>query len=406
MRTTLALALLSSVAACGGGGDPDLRAERAIPADLAPDVQAAAVANNQFALDALAALPSDGPNQFFSPFSISTALWMLDAGARGETDAELRAALRATLPGDRAHLAYGAMLTSLDVGRGYELYTLATANRLFGQKGYTFQQPFLDLLANAYGAPLEELDFSGDPEGSRRHINGWVSDQTDQKIPELLEQLSSTNRLSIVNAILFKGQWTTPFDRSKTRAAPFQVAAGTSVDAPMMTKSEDLATAALAGGRIGLLPFRGNDLSMVVLLPDEVDGLPALERALTAEGLEAAIAAAAPAGNDAMVVALPKFSFETKFDLTGPLSDLGIQAAFDAGRADLSGIAPGLFVSSAVHKAVITVDEEGAEAAAATAINLEDSLPPEFRADRPFAFFIYDHVTHGILFLGRVTDPR
>ncbi|MBX3156727.1 MAG: serpin family protein [Deltaproteobacteria bacterium] len=410
MRHALALALV--LAACGDSSpDPDLTTERKIPAALAADVHAVAQANNQFALDALAVLPAEG-NQFFSPFSISTALWMLDAGAAGDTDAELRAALHASLPGDAAHHAYGAMLDSLEVGRSFELYTLATANRLFGQKGAPFLQPFLDLTANAYGAPLESLDFRSDPEAARGVINDWVADRTDDKIPELLEAGSVGNdaRLVLANAIVFKGKWVHQFDPARTAPGKFTLASSAQVDTPMMSKKDDVARVELPGGYLGVLPFRGKDLSMMVLVPDEANGLPALEEGLTAASLATAIATAEQhvASGKEMTVILPKFKFETELDLREVLPRLGIVSAFDE-RADLSGIdgTRDLVVQKAVHKAVIAVDEQGAEAAAATGVVVgPTSLPPQFVVDRPFVFFIYDHVTGSILFLGRVNDPR
>ncbi|HUQ06964.1 MAG TPA: serpin family protein [Kofleriaceae bacterium] len=402
MRRHLAVALLS-VTACGNDADPDLVAERQLPPAVTADVQAVSTANNQFALDMLRVLPP-AENQFFSPFSISTALWMLDAGAAGDTDAELRAALHATLPGTQAHEAYGAMLDSLEVGRSFDLYTLATANRLFGQDGLAFQQPFLDLTADAYGAPLQPVDFRTD---ARDTINAWVSEQTDAMIPELFDELDGDTVLVLANAIVFKGKWTQAFDRARTRPAPFTLASGAQVDVSMMSKSDLLRRARIDGGQLGVMSFRGRDLSMVVLVPDEASGLPALEARLTADSLVAAITGAS--GEETVNVRMPKFSFEAELPLPQTLQALGVTAAFDPARADLSGIdgTRSLFVTSAVHKAVIAVDEDGAEAAAGTGVSDGPvSFPPELVLDRPFLFLIHDHVTGSILFLGRVNDPR
>lgn len=402
MRRSLAVALLS-ITACGSDGDPDLVAERQLPAAIAADVQAVSRANNQLALDMLGVLPPAG-NQFFSPFSISTALWMLDAGAAGDTDAEIRTALHATLPGAQAHEAYGAMLDSLEVGRSFDLYTLATANRLFGQEGFAFQQAFLDITGNAYGAPLQPVDFRGDAVAT---INDWVSEQTDAMISELLPPLSADTVLVLVNAIVFKGKWVVAFERERTGPAPFTLASGERVDVAMMTKSDLLRVVQVDGGRLAVLPFRGRDLSMIVLVPDEASGLSALEANLTAESLASAIARAIY--EQRTVVKLPKLAFESKIELPQTLQALGIVSAFDPGRADLSGIdgTRSLYVQEAVHKAVISVDEDGAEAAAGTGASVgPTSSPPEFVVDRPFLFLIHDHVTDSILFLGRVNDPR
>jgi serpin B len=404
MHRIIVVALLSFVA-CGNDVDPDLVAERQLPAAVAADVQTVSHANNQFALDLLGVLPPAG-NQFFSPFSISTAMWMLDAGAAGETDAEIRAALHATLPSAQAHQAYGAMLDSLAVGRSFDLYTLATANRLFGQDGLAFQQPFLDITADAYGAPLQPVDFRNATE-TVDTINQWVSEQTEAMIPDLLESVSPDALLVLVNAIVFKGKWALPFDRDLTRPAPFTLASGERVDVMTMETEGPVRSVAIAGGQLGMLTFRGGDLSMLVLVPDEASGLPALEASLSADSLAAAIASA-PA-EYRMRVKLPRFGFESELALPQTLQALGIVSAFDPARADLSGIdgTHPLYVEKAVHKAVIAVDEEGAQAAAGTAVGTDVvSLPPELAVDRPFLFLIYDHVTGSILFLGRVDDPR
>jgi serpin B len=405
MRRLVVLALLS-ITACGGDPvDPDLVAERQLPDAVIADVQAVSRANNQFALDMLGALPPSG-NQFFSPFSISTAMWMLDAGAAGETDAEIRAALHATLAGAQAHQAYGSMLDSLEIGRGFDLYTLATANRLFGQEGLTFQQPFLDITASAYDAPLQPVNF-GNTTNAVDTINAWVSEQTDAMIPALLDSLSPTTTLVLVNAIVFKGKWALPFDRQRTRPAPFTLASGERVDVMTMEQFGTIHVAPIEGGQLGVLPFRGGDLSMIVLVPDEANGLPALEANLSADSLAAA--AAPDPYAQGVTVKLPRFAFETEVALPQVLQSLGIVSAFDPARADLSGIdgTHSLYVDKAVHKAVVSVDEDGAQAAAATATGTDVvSLPPQFEVDRPFLFLIYDHVTGSILFLGRVDDPR
>lgn len=398
---SLAAALLS-ITACKDV-DPDLVAERQLPEAVVADVQAVSRANNQFALDMLRVLPPTG-NQFFSPFSISTALWMLDAGAAGDTDAEIRAALHATLPGARAHQAFGAMLDSLERGRSFDLYTLATANRLFGQAGVAFQQPFLDITEDAYGAPLQPVDFGADAVDV---INAWVSDQTDARIPDLLPPLRADTMLVLVNAIVFKGKWVTVFDRAMTGPAPFTLASGEQVDVTMMAKWEVIARASIDGGVLGVLPFRGGDLSMIVLVPDAPGGLPALEANLTAESIAAALARATYA--QLTMVRLPRFAFEAELPLPQTLQALGIRSAFEPGLADLSGIdgTRSLYVQEAIHKAVISVDEDGADAAAGTASGTGPvSAPPVLAVDRPFLFLIHDHVTGSILFLGRVDDPR
>jgi serpin B len=247
----------------------------------------------------------------------------------------------------------------------------------------------------------------GDP-AAINTINGWVSEQTDAMIPELMPALESDTVLVLVNAIVFKGKWTTAFDRARTAPAPFTLASGERVDVTTMEKSDVVRRSAIDGGQLAVLPFRGRDLSMVLLVPAEAGGLPALQASLTADALAAAIARAGDS-EQTMQVRLPKFSFDAELPLEETLQALGITSAFDPTRADLSGIdgTRSLYVTKAVHKAVISVDEAGAEAAAGTGVGAGPvSLPPELVVDRPFLFLIYDHVTGSVLFLGRVDDPR
>ena len=382
---------------------------RKLPAAERDDAAAVALANNAFAVDLYKQLAMSDGNLFASPFSIATAFAMLDAGAAGMTDAELRAAFHVALPPERQHPAYGALLASLDTGRSFGNYTLATADRLFGQQGFGFEQSFLTITKDAYGAALVPVDFAGDPDGARDTVNRWVASQTDNRIPELFApgSLDSSTRLAIANAILFAGSWDRQFDSSHTQPGAFHLADGTTVMPQMMSKQDALAFAPIHGGRLAVMPFAGKDLSFVVLLPNTAEGLPALEAGLDAANLEQAIASASVIG-EAAEVRFPKLAITSAFDLQTTLRALGVTSVFDPARADLSGIdgATDLVVDSAVHKAVLTVDEHGAEAAAATGIGVTTtSLPSPFEVDHPFAFLIFDHVTGSILFMGRVQDP-
>ncbi|HEY0190781.1 MAG TPA: serpin family protein [Kofleriaceae bacterium] len=416
MNKYVVLGLL--IAGCSGGADDDqVIAERQLPAGIRDDATALAHANNQFAIDLYGQVAAGGGNLCISPYSVSTALGMLDAGAAGASDQELRAALHVDLPGERLHAAEGAILASLDTGRAHGAYTLATANRLYGQQGFPFLPSFLTLTQADYGAPLESVDFAGNSEAARAKINGWVADQTDDKIKELFssQAISPSTVLALVNALVFKGAWQQQFDHARTETAAFTRADGSTVQATMMHKSEMIAIAAIGGDPsthhadlLGVLPFRGKDLSMVLLVPGTPGGLPAIEAKLAA-GLDLAALVDQQATSESPIeVALPKFSFTSAIDLIEPLSALGVHSVFGAG-ADLSNIdgARDLSVGTAVHQAFISVDEDGAEAAAATGIGLDDAAPEisSLVADRPFLFAIYDHVTHTILFLGRVSDP-
>lgn len=391
----------------GCASQPDVLVARQLPAAIQGDAAAVVAANNQFATDVLHKQPAG--NSIFSPFSISTALAMLDAGAAGNTDAQLRAALHFTLPGDQAHAAYGALLASLDTGRSYGAYTLATADRLFGQQGFGFVPAYLTTTKTDYHAELMPLDFESAPDASRTTVNQWVASQTDGKIPELFQpgSIDSSTRLVLANAIVFKGNWDNQFDASKTAPGAFHVAGGADVTTPIMHAKIPVSLYAIAGGGIGILPFRGKDISFVVFLPSTPDGLPQLEAQLTGDSISQAIASAGP-NSEPIDVALPKFALTQNQGLNELLQSLGVTDAFVPDTADFSGIdgARDLFVQSAIHDAMITVDEQGAEAAAATGIGVGTaSLPPSLIVDHSFAFAIFDNVTGSILFLGRVQDP-
>lgn len=398
------------VAGCTNAGPkPDVVAARALPAAIAGDAATVVAGNNQFAFDVYSQLPA-GQNTFFSPFSIAAAFSMLDAGAAGNTDAQIRAALHATLPGDAQHAAWSALLTSIDTGRDYGNYTLGTADRLFGQQGFPFLQSYLDITKNDYEAELESLDFATDPDGSRATINQWVSEQTDGKIPELFPQgtIDSSTVLALANAILFKGTWLQEFDPSQTAAGTFHVAGGADVQPQMMHATETVTLGQVSGGTLGLLPFAGSDLAMGVIVPDDPDGLPAVEASLTSAALGSAIAAAV--STDDTIVALPKLTLTEAYKLNDLMAALGVVDAFSP-AADFSGIdgRQDLSVQTALHKATLTVDEQGAEATAATGIGLGGAVGPGEQpmlvADHSFLIFIYDNVTGSILFIGRVQDP-
>lgn len=417
MNKYMVLGLLVAGCSGSGGEDDNIVAERALPAAVVADATALAHANNQFAIDLYGKVAAGGGNVTISPYSISTALGMLDAGAAGTSDQQLRAALHVDLPGDRFHAAEGAILDSLDVGRAHGAYTLDTANKLYGQNGFPFVPAFLQLTQADYGAALESVDFAGAPDAARASINGWVAGQTDNKIKELFPagSITSSTVLALVNALVFKGSWQQQFDHARTETAAFTRADGTTVQTTMMHKSELISVAPIGDNSdpihpdvFGVIPFRGKDLSMVVLVPGAAGGLPALEAKL-AGGLDlAALIDGQGVSEDPIEITLPKFAFTSQIDLISPLQALGVTSVFGP-DADLSNIdgARDLYVDTAVHQAFISVDEDGAEAAAATGIGVGDSAASisAVTADHPFLFAIYDHVTHAILFLGRVSDP-
>ncbi len=332
---------------------------------------------------------------------------MTYAGARGETADQIADAFHwSGTPAETTHAGYGAWMTDLNAPR--QVGELAAANRLFGQQGFTFRQSFLDLVAADYGAPLEQLDFIGASEPSRVHINDWVADQTRDRIQELLPagSVTSDTRLVLTNAVYFNGKWKHQFKTDMTTNQPFRLADGQVQSTPTMYQLERFGYGHFDGYQMLEMPYEGDDLSMVVVLPDADDGLAALEAALTAEAFAANV--------DNLFqrdvhVHLPKFTFRDQASLRSSLQALGMVDAF-TDNADFSGIADaGLAISEVVHKTFIEVNEIGTEAAAATGVIFElTSLPPppvEFRADHPFLFALRDRHTDGILFWGRLADP-
>ena len=390
------------------GCAPDVRVARELPAAERADAAAVVAGNNQLAIDIYRQLPAG--DSFFSPFSISTAFAMLDAGAAGNTDSQLRQALHFTLTGDALHAAYGALLTSLDTGRSYGNYTLATADRLFGQTGEAFVPDFLDITKTDYEAELMQLDFMNNASAATSTINQWVSSQTDGKIPALFPAgaIDNDTRLVLANAILFKGSWHTQFDPSETAPQSFAVDGGSAVSVPMMHAGNvSLSIASIPGGQLALLPFQGEDLAFLVLLPDEPGGLAALEANLSGPALAQWIGSAS--SSTGWTVEMPKFTLPASFQLNAIMQALGATDAFTPGVANFSGIdgTTDLYVQHAIHDAWITVNEQGAEAAAATggSVGIEAEPGGDLQIDSSFDYGIYDTVTGTLLFFGHMVDP-
>ncbi len=380
------------------------------------DVPAVARDDNQFALDLYAQLRGQQGNLFFSPYSISTALAMTRAGARGDTAAEMDKVMHFALPQDKLNPAFGALIHQVNgdpanTKRGYQLNT---ANALWAQKGYEFKPEFLKITKDDYEAGLNEVDFKTAAEQARQTINAWVEKQTRDKIKDLLHQgdLTGDTRLVLTNAIYFKGEWASQFKKDRTKDAPFHLTADKSKDVPLMHQTGEYGY--LDGGSFQALemPYGGNDLSMVVLLPKKIDGLADLEKELTADKLAGWVG---KLYRQKVIVSLPKFKTEQRVSLKQTLSDMGMKLAFLDDKADLSGVAGephDLHISDVIHKAFIDVNEEGTEAAAATAVAVATAsavrVPeptPEFRADHPFLFLIRDTRNDSILFLGRLAEP-
>jgi serpin B len=380
-------------------------------AEVPPADRAAVVkGNTQFALELYAKLRQQEGNLFLSPYSISTALAMTYGGARGQTADEMARTLHFDLPGEKLHPAFGALLQEVngpgDKKRGYQL---TTANALWGQKGYPFHADFLKLNKDSYGAGLNDVDFIGNTEMARQTINTWVEKQTHDKIKDLLKEgvLTRDTRMVLTNAIYFKGDWFSQFKKDATRDESFFVTADKQVKAPLMHQKGQFNYHETDSFQALELPYVGKELSMVVLLPKKKDGLGELEKSLSVASLGDTLRGLRLSE---VVVTLPKFKVTAEFSLRKTLSELGMATAFGAG-ADFSGIASkeGLKLADVVHKAFVDVNEEGTEAAAATAVILEaksKKVIPEFRADHPFLFLIRDMRSDSILFLGRLVEPQ
>ncbi|HEY2253810.1 MAG TPA: serpin family protein, partial [Planctomycetaceae bacterium] len=371
--------------------------------------RAVAQSNNQFAFDLYKSLRDQEGNRFFSPASIATALAMTYAGAAGETRQQMADVLHLNLPDLSLHNGFGTLNSILNTKN--ERYRLNMANRLWGQSGFHFEPQFVRLIHEHYGAGLGEVDFAA-TEQARQTINRWVAESTNGKIADLIPPgiLTDKTRFVLTNAIYFKGTWTYQFSKSATQEAPFYLSKNRKIDVPMMQQhTGGLRYAQTENIQLLEMPYAGGNLSMLVLLPRQVDGLPQLEEEVTANGVQKW--SSGLRDDYDVTVYLPKFTFTSQTGLKDELSSLGMPAAF-SDQAEFPGISrqkkQKLF--DALHQAFVDVNEEGTEAGAATGHiggDLPGPVPQEavFRADHPFLFLIQDRRTGAILFLGRVVNP-
>ncbi len=402
---------------------PDLSGEPNANPDI-PEAQLREVArdNAAFAVDLYRELASDPhENVFLSPYSISVALAMTYAGASGQTADEMEAVLHFT-DGQDVHPAFAGLqhalaerATTEDLAFGDEdpetvdAFELNVANALWAREGIELAEAFQSLVADYYGAGVAEADFIGDPDGERERINAWIADQTEDRIDELLPPgaIDPQTVLVLTNAIYFLASWESEFDPEVTVDDGFRTAAGDEVTVPFMRQELRTDYAETHGARAIELKYVGGDVSMVLILPEE-GTFETFEADLDADALfEIFDALSDHTGS----LALPQFEIETEFELSTPLIDLGMPTPFGDG-ADFSEMfangGAGVAIDEVYHDAFITIDEEGTEAAAATAVVMDESAPPswgQLRFDRPFLFCIRDRPTDSVLFLGRVTDP-
>ncbi len=379
------------------------------PPPVTPAVAAAvATSLNQLSLDLHRVVARRPGNVFTSGMSVSLALAMLHAGSGGATRKQLAKGLHL---GKLAEADLQAGLANLRAGFGKAKggVTLVVANRLFGEQSLAFKPAYLELGRKVFGAPLEALDFINNAGGGTARINGWVGEQTRGKIANLLPSgsLDASARLVLTNAVYFKGDWQEPFERGATRPQSFFAAAGKR-EVPMMRSSQRLRLAAPKGAKLRVLelPYAGGEYALVIVLPQAKDGLAAIEKRLSLADLQAWIDGA----RDTLVdVQLPRFTLEQSVDLKSVLAELDLGDLFKPRRADLSGMADAkLSLSAAFHRGFVAVDEQGSEAAAASAITvkIESAVAPvPFVVDRPFLFLIRDTRSGLIVFLGRLADP-
>jgi serpin B len=385
----------------------------AVPADAntTPSPDQVVAADRDFTFD-LAKRIDPGENAVFSPASLQLALAMTDAGAKGKTADELARALHLDRAGD-PHEQLAALTQAL-AGLDHDEQAFHIVNRLYGANGMPWNKAYLDLTAKDYGAALEPLDFRADPDGSRKHINAWVEDHTNKKIVDLLPggSITSATRMVLADAVYFKGAWMTPFDQRNTKDDKFFVRGKTAADVKMMVQGQRFMIGSGGGAHILELPYAHGDIAMDVILPDDRNGLASVEAKLDGKTMTTLLASMT---SEQVDVALPKFQVRTTARMKTVLTQLGIRALFTR-AADLTGMVDSkteaLYVDDVYHQGFVAVDENGTEAAAATAVvaragaAMAPTKPVTFRADHPFAWCIRDLKTGEILFYGRVVDPR
>lgn len=375
-------------------------------------LKAFALETNQFGFDLFQQLRGQAGNLFLSPYSISSAMGMVTIGGRGQTAQQLSKVLHLPESPDRiAELHQGLMASLLNQPKGYDI---RIANALWGQEKHPFKDNFINLVQRSFRAEARTMNFISDADNSRSTINRWVEAQTNNRIKDLLQPgtITPDTRLVLTNAIYFKGTWLTPFKKEATRPVEFNLASGEKIKSDMMYRSDHMQYAETDQVQAVELPYQGDRLSMVVLLPLKKDGLTDVESRLSAEFLNSLLT---QRKSVKVNLTLPKIKTAYTAGLNKALSDMGVTDAFDSSKANFSGIdgTSDLFISIVIHKAFCEVNEEGTEAAAATGVVMEKTaapvrqpLPIEFKADHPYLYLIRDTQTGCLLFLGRVADPR
>jgi len=379
------------------------------------DLSTLADSNSEFAFDLYKTLKEVDGNLFYSPYSISQALAMTCAGAHGETERQMSDILHFTLSQDHLHSAFNSLDIELNKrgegaqGKDKEGFRLNIVNAIWGQKDYKFLPEFLDILAENYGAGLRTLDFINAPEESRITINDWVSEQTEDRIKDLIPEgaIDALTRLVLTNAIYFNAAWQFPFNKELTTNSSFHLLNGEQVIVPMMVQTESLGYFKGDSYQAVEMPYDGREISMVILLPDDGQ-FENYENSIDRKMLEDIVSSLL---YQQVNLTIPKFEFESEFSLKKALTAMGMPVAFSA-DADFSGMTGNrdLAIDDVLHKAFVSVDEAGTEAAAATAVIMTLTAVPApplvVTIDRPFIFLIRDIETDTILFIGRILNPN
>jgi serpin B len=362
--------------------------------------------NNTFALSLYRGLIKNKENVVISPYSISTALSMAHAGARGNTQKQMAEVLHFKLDQEKLHSAFNRLQAHFGVVQNKGHIELSVANALWVQKDFHLLEEFLDLMRKNYRAGVHEVNYAEDLESVRKEINAWVQRETKNKIKEIIRHgmLDHSTCFVLTNAIYFRGKWKNQFEKKLTHNAPFLLTHNKRVEVPMMNQLNKFKYLENDRLQILKLPYVGNDLSMIIVLPKKIDGLSEIESSLNTESLKAWINGLY---EEEVVVFLPRFTIGFQVLLSKTLEQMGMRDAFNAGMANFSGIngTRSLYISDVIHKAFLEVNEEGTEAAAATGI-VSKSIKPIMRADHPFLFIILDNHSGSILFLGKIENPK
>jgi serpin B len=381
-------------------------------------VQSLAAGDTAFAVaffpPVVAAAGGHDANVIVSPYSLSAAMTMADVGAAGETESQIASVLRLPASAAAEAPAYAALECGEESDGTSNGNTLFIANSVWAQSGASFEPTFESTLATGYDAPLQQVDFAGNPASAAAQVNSWVSDKTEGMIPSLLGEgdVDAKTRLVLADAIYFKGVWANGFDPSKTQPAPFTLQDGSLASVPTMSGTVNAPSRWQADLTVVELPYRGGALVMDFMMPTTTGsgGLAAFESALTPSSLTATLAGIGTAGQ--LVLYVPRFSFTSHIELGSVLAGMGITDAFDPMLANFSGMdgAMDLSIHTVVQQAFVEVDEQGTVAAAATAVsscsNCDAVIEPNtIHLDRPFVFLIRDTRSGGILFMGHVTNP-